>query len=279
MNNPSAPSIHHAPLAIAPETFLVRQLQGEGHAPVSVYINSLVIRGREPVIVDTGTKANRKQWLEDVFSLVDPRDVKWVYLSHDDSDHTGNLAEVMARCPNATLVCNWFMVERMSGEFEIPLPRCRWVDDGEAFDAGDRILTAVVPPTYDAPTTRGLFDASTGLYWASDSFAMPVPVAVDDASDVAANAFREGFSMFQRVLSPWMCDVDASKWARRVERVRSLDAKTIAGAHGPVLRGERLAEAFELMLKAPAEGPARTPGQAVLEQILAQIAGAPARAA
>ena len=56
------------------------------------------------MIVDTGTPANRKQWLEDVFSLVEPEDVKWVYLSHDDVDHTGNLDEVMTACPNATLV-------------------------------------------------------------------------------------------------------------------------------------------------------------------------------
>ena len=64
-----------------------------------VYINSMVILGAEPVIVDTGTPANRKQWLDDVFSIVDPDDVRWVFLSHDDVDHTGNLDQVMTRAP------------------------------------------------------------------------------------------------------------------------------------------------------------------------------------
>ncbi len=59
----------------------------------------MVIRGQEPVIVDTGTPANRKQWLEDVFALVEPDDVRWVFLSHDDVDHSGNLDEVMTACP------------------------------------------------------------------------------------------------------------------------------------------------------------------------------------
>jgi hypothetical protein len=39
-------------------------------APLRVYLNSMVIRGAEPVIVDTGTIANRAQWLDDVFGLV-----------------------------------------------------------------------------------------------------------------------------------------------------------------------------------------------------------------
>ena len=69
--------------------------------PLQVYLNSMVIRGAEPVIVDTGTPANRRQWLEDVFAIVEPEDVRWIFLSHDDVDHSGNLDEVFAACPNA----------------------------------------------------------------------------------------------------------------------------------------------------------------------------------
>src|SRR6266699_2257098 len=103
---PLEPQLAHATIEIAPETFLVQQIQEACGQPLFVYLNSLVIREKEPVIVDTGTPANRKQWLEDVFSLVDPIDVRWVYLSHDDVDHSGNLEQVMEACPNATMVCS-----------------------------------------------------------------------------------------------------------------------------------------------------------------------------
>ena len=36
-----------------------------------------------------------------------------IFLSHDDVDHSGNLDEAMTACPNATLVCNWAMIERL----------------------------------------------------------------------------------------------------------------------------------------------------------------------
>ena len=113
------------------------------------------------MIVDTGTIANRDQWLKDVFSLVEPEDVRWIFVSHDDVDHTGNLDEAMSACPNAKLVCNWAMVERHTNCFDFPLARCRWVMDGEALDIGDRTLQALRPPVYDSPTTRGLFDPTT----------------------------------------------------------------------------------------------------------------------
>lgn len=120
---PVPPSRHYAPQYVGPDTWPVRQVQESKGAPLSVYINSLIITGTEPVIVDTGSAANRYQWLEDTFSIVDPTDVRWVFLSHDDADHTGNLAEVMTRCRNAILVCNWALVERFSNAFEFPLER------------------------------------------------------------------------------------------------------------------------------------------------------------
>ena len=124
---PAAPTIRVAPQLIGPDTYLIHSVQEALGAPLAVYLNSMLIAGDEPVIVDTGTVANRRQWLDDVFGIVDPKDVRWVYLSHDDHDHTGNLAEVVALCPNATLVCNWAMVERIANAFDLPLNRCRGV--------------------------------------------------------------------------------------------------------------------------------------------------------
>ena len=94
---PVPPTTRVDPERIAPDTWVIHQVQDALGAPLAVYLNSMVIVGEEPVIVDTGTIANRRQWLDDVFGLVDPADVRWVYLSHDDIDHTGNLEQVMTR--------------------------------------------------------------------------------------------------------------------------------------------------------------------------------------
>lgn len=191
-----------APYRVAEGTYVVPQLMEA--PPVGLfYLNSLVIQGSEPVIVDTGTLINRDQWQEHVFSIVDPADVRWIFLSHDDPDHTGNLMPALAACPNAVLVTTWFGVGRMVDHFEIPMDRVRFVRDGDSFDAGDRTLTAMRPPLFDNPTTRGLFDTRTGVYWASDSFAMSVPHAVDDITGLDRDYVEEALLLGARLISPW----------------------------------------------------------------------------
>src|SRR5690349_6877014 len=122
---PLSPAHAVPPTKIAADTWVIHQVQQALGQPLDIFLNSMVILGAEPVIVDTGTPANRMQWLTDVFSLVDPEDVRWIFLSHDDVDHTGNLEQAMEACPNAKLVCNWAMVERHSNCFEFPIDRCR----------------------------------------------------------------------------------------------------------------------------------------------------------
>src|SRR4029079_14727181 len=123
--------------------------------PVAAPINSLVIRGAEPVIVDTAMRINAPDWQEKVSERFAPADVRWVFLSHDDNDHVGSLFDVLERCPQATLVTNWFTVERMAADRLLPLDRLRLVNGGETFDAVDRTFQVVVPPNFDSPTTRG----------------------------------------------------------------------------------------------------------------------------
>jgi flavorubredoxin len=266
---PLAPLFHHAPQQVAPDTWLIRQLQGEGTpAPVNVYINSLVIRGAQPVIVDTGTPANRAQWMEDVFSIVEPADVRWIFISHDDVDHTGNLAEVLDACPNATLAFNWFMTERLTCAFDLPLHRMRWVDEGDSIDAGDRTFAVIRPPLYDSPSTRGLYDPVTGVYWASDCFAAPVPQPVEDVAELDAEFWTEGFEQFQRLLSPWHTLVDQSRFDDVVGKVEALGMTTLASAHAPVVPPPFVAEAFRMLRRIPGLPVAEVPGQADLEAML-----------
>ena len=194
---PVAPTTYVPPTRIAADTFVIHQVQPTLGQPLFVYLNSMVILGTEPVIVDTGTPANRQQRLKDVFSLVEPNDVRWVFLSHDDVDHSGNLDEVMTACPNATLVCNWAMIERHTNCFDFPLDRCRWVMHDESFNVGDRMLHTIRPPVYDSPTTRGLFDSTTGVYWAVDTFATPLPDLNMGIADLDPDFWQQGMAMFR----------------------------------------------------------------------------------
>ena len=256
------------PYQIADDTFLITwglDAPPVGHFPM----HSMLIRGREPVIVDTGAPACRQQWLATMAELVDPADVRWIFLSHDDRDHAGNLLPVLDACPNATLLTTWFSIGRMAEEWDTPLPRCRFVNDGDQIDAGDRVLVAVRPPVFDNPTTRGLLDASTGVYWSVDTFATNTAQRMLDAGELADREFRDGQFLGARLVAPWHRYLDQSKWDTCVEAVRRLGATTIAGCHTPVLRGRRVDQAWGLLRQLPALDPWQEFNQADLEGWLA----------
>ncbi len=267
---PVAPTTYVPPTQIAADTWVIHSVQPALGQPLFVYINSMLILGAEPMIVDTGTIANRQQWLKDVFSLVSPQEIRWIFLSHDDVDHTGNLEEVMTACPNAQLICNWAMVERHTNCFHFPIDRCRWVMHGEAIDIGDRILQAVRPPVFDSPTTRGLFDPATGVYWAVDTFATPLPDPAMGVADLDPEFWEFGQSLFALgAVSPWLSIVDETKYGRWVDQVEGLDIKTIAACHSPVIEGSFIERAFAHVRQLPSMDPPPMPDQSVLDQIVA----------
>jgi flavorubredoxin len=262
------------PTQIAPDTFLIHDHQGEGEAPVVVALNSMVIRAAEPVVVDTGMAENRDQYLADVFSIVDPEDIRWVFISHDDVDHTGNVNALMDAAPNATLVINWFMVERMGGSLAVPPTRQRWVADGEGLDVGDRVLRAVRPPIFDSPTTRGLYDPKTGVYWASDSFATPMLTPIRNVAELDREFWRTGIHTFDNYVSAWLPLVDDARFQSTVDRIEILRPSVIAGCHTPAIDGDRVAAAIAATRQSPSAEFAPQPDQAVLEQIQAMFAAA-----
>jgi flavorubredoxin len=270
---PIAPVNTVPPTQIAADTYVIHSVQEALGEPLFIYLNSMVILGKEPVIVDTGTIANRKQWLEDVFSLVEPADVRWIFLSHDDVDHTGNLEQAIEACPNARLVCNWAMTERHANAFNFPLDRCQWVMHEESFDVGDRKLHAVRPPVFDSPTTRGLFDPTTGVYWSVDTFATPLPDMKMGIADLDPEFWQFGLTLFALgAVSPWLSMVDHTKYGAFVDKVQGLDITTIAGCHTPVIEGPFIEQAFNTVRGLPLVEPPPLPDQSALDQIIAATA-------
>jgi flavorubredoxin len=260
------------PYLIAKDTYVLPhtfEVPGTGF----INVNSMIIAGSEPVIVDTGSPLVREEWQKQAWSIVDPEAVRWVFLSHDDGDHLGSLDAVIAACPNARIVTGWFATGRLQVDHgrELPVPRCMWINDGDSFEAGDRTLVAIRPPVFDAPTTRGLFDSSTGVYWGSDAFGMFVPSAVDDAAALPEDERWDSFYKVGSLISPWLQWVDSARYSAHVDRIERLGVEAIAACHGPGFRGSLVSEALRRVRELPQQPAFREPDQAALEAMLAQM--------
>ncbi len=262
-----------SPVPIARDTFLIPNL-APADPGTYVQVNSMLIRGEEPIIVDTGAPVHREHWLEQVFSLVDPEDVRWVFLSHDDGDHTGSLHQVLDACPRATLVTSLFAMERLALERPVPLNRMIWREPTETFEAGDRRLRLVLPPIFDGPTTRALYDERTGVLWSVDSFAALTTGAVHQVEEVPRDLYDDSFRMFNSMISPWHQWLDPVAYNRHVDTVEGLRPQVVASAHGHVLRAGDIHDAFDRVRALAGQPRFVPPGQSLLDELLATVIAA-----
>src|SRR4051794_1410209 len=78
---PAAPAV--SPYRLVEDTWLIPNLV-PAEPGLFLPVNTMVIRGEQPIVVDTGAPIHRDSVLSQVLSLVDPKDIRWIYLSHDD---------------------------------------------------------------------------------------------------------------------------------------------------------------------------------------------------
>jgi hypothetical protein len=125
---------------------------------------------------------------------------------------------------------------------------------------------------YDSPTTRGLYDPTTRVYWGVDTFATPLPDHNLGIADLDEEFWFGGMTLFALgAVSPWISMLDPVKYGEYVDHVQNLDIQTIAACHTPVLEGEHIDAAFGWVRELPKAEPPPMPDQAVLEQIVAAM--------
>ncbi len=263
---PPQPEIYKA----AEDTFVIPSVL-EAPPIGLIYFNSLVIKGKEPTIVDTGAPVFRDDWMSKVGSVVDLEDVKWIFLSHDDRDHSGNLLQAMEACPNATLITTWFSVGRMADEWSLPPDRIRFLYDGESIDVGDRTFGVMRPPFFDSPVTLSLFDSKNSLYWSVDTFATCMSFMPQNAKELNHEDWKDGVFLTNRLNHPWFQWLDVEKWYKVVDRVQSLGIETVAGCHTPMIKGPMIDEAFDLIRQIPGMEPWKEPTQEEFEALVAAM--------
>jgi glyoxylase-like metal-dependent hydrolase (beta-lactamase superfamily II) len=196
--------------------------------------NAFVHAGREPLLVDTGLAMLGEDFLRSLGSVVDPADLRWIWLSHADPDHTGNLATLMALAPKAQVVTGLLGCAKLQ-LLGFDVSRVRVAMPGDVVEAGDRRLLALRPPVYDAPETLGFHDGA-GTTYIVDSFGATLPAAAPDLAEVDEEALRAGMAAWAALDAPWLVDVDPVVRMRRFAAVERLEDERLLTAHVPLGR-------------------------------------------
>jgi len=260
------------PRSVAPDTEALTSyvpVPGYGILPV----NAFLIHSAQPVLVDTGLYSLSNDFIKRLRSIIDLKDLRWLWLTHIHPDHIGSLRQILAEAPNMRLITT-FQGMAIMGLFqiEIPMDRVYLLNPDQSLDIGDRKLLAIKPPSFDASESTGFFDTKTKVLFIVDCFGALMKEPADSAADIAPSDLRDGLITWATIDAPWLHVVDKGKFSESLNVIRRLEPGVILSSHLPPA-----ADMTEILLKhlasAVSAPPFVGPDQAAFERMLAGVSG------
>jgi flavorubredoxin len=238
-----------------------------------VPINAFVWHGREPILVDTGSVINSAEFLPALRGVINPADLRWIWLTHTDFDHIGALTQLLEENSQLRVITTFLSVGIMTLSSPLPLDRVRIVNPGQKITLADRTLSAIRPPVFDNPATSGFYDESSRVLVSSDCFGALLSAVPHSAMDLTDEELRQGQVFWATVDSPWIHNTDTVKLERKLEAIRAMEPDMILSSHLPAAPGSLTARMLASLRAAPGAQPFTGLDQAGLEQVLAQMTG------
>ena len=237
-------------------------------------INAFVIHASEPVLVDSGAVRDSEDFMTALRSVIDPAELRWIWLTHTDFDHIGSLHRLLHENERLRVITSFLGVGIMSLAAPLPMDRVYLVNPGQTVDLGDRTLTALRPPAFDNPITTGLkrraFGKSSSVRTASE----PCWTKCRNAPRTCPTRHYCGArSSGPPWYSSWLHHVDRAVFASELNRIRALEPTMVLSSHLPAAQGSSLERLLGALSQVP-DAPAFVgPDQAALEQMLASVTG------
>lgn len=241
-------------------------LPGLGVLPV----NAFVVTGSEPMLIDTGLLPETDDFMAALAGVVDPGDLRWLWLTHADPDHTGSLHRLLDELPDLRLITSFMNFGQLGLTQPVPPQRVHLLNPGESMPLGDRTVRALRPPTFDNPGTTGLFDRRSRALFTSDCFGALLPEPADAADDIDPTVLADGQTRWSTMDAPWVHNVDRGRFAAELGAVRALDPSYVLSSHLPPAEActDRLLDTLAQVPDAPRFD---APGQAALTAMLAGL--------
>lgn len=203
----------------------------------AIAINSLLLKGKEPLLVDTGIAPLGDAFMAALEREIDPADLAWIWISHADVDHIGALQRVLDRAPKAKVLTGYLGIAKL-GLLGFDLSRVQFLEPGSVFEAGGRRLHTVRPLYYDASETMGFFDPGASLLYSVDCFGAVLPAPAETVESVGAETLRAGMATWSSMDSPWLNAIDRAALGRGLAAIERLAPAHLVSAHLPVLEGK-----------------------------------------
>jgi flavorubredoxin len=192
--------------------------------PDGTSYNAWLVRGTDKVaLLDTVDETKSHELMAQIAD--EPR-IDYVVSHHAEQDHSGTIPRILARYPEAEVLCTPRAVGMLGDLLEIPADRCRGVADNETLDLGGRTLRFMHMPWVHWPETMVSYLEEDRILFSCDLFGSHLATA--DLIVSHDRILEPAKRYYAEIMMPFRAPIQ-----KHLDRLAELDIDAIAPSHGP----------------------------------------------
>ncbi|MFH0916505.1 MAG: FprA family A-type flavoprotein [bacterium] len=199
--------------------------------PEGTSYNSYLVRGSEKTVLFDTVDPAKTQVLLDNLQGVDRLD--HIVIHHVEQDHSGSLPVILARHPEARVLCSPKAIDLLVTHLHVPADALTPVEDGEELSLGDKTLRFLHTPWVHWPETMSTYVAEDRILLSCDF--MGSHLATSDLFGREEEVLPAAKRYFAEIMMPFRAAV-----RKNLDKVEPLGAEVIAPSHGPLYGSPQL---------------------------------------
>ena len=206
--------------------------------PEGMSYNSYLIDDEKIAVLDTADRRKGEEWKANLQAALNGRQPDYLVAHHMEPDHSALIAWMLETYPSLQLVCSAQAVKMLSNFFEgfNFEGRVITVKEGDILPLGRHELKFIGAAMIHWPEVIMSYDSLDKVLFSADAFGK-FGALVNETDDWACEARRYYFNI---------CGKYGTQVQMVMKKLTALDVQAICPLHGPVLKGEPLADAIKL---------------------------------
>lgn len=154
--------------------------------------------------------------------------IDYIVSNHAEPDHSGAIPAVLAKYPDAKLLCSKPAKAILIESLAISEDRMRVVEDGERLSLGDKNLQFIYTPWVHWPETMVTYLEENAILFSCDFFGAHIAGSDLYATD-EGRVYEAAKRYFAEIMLPFRAQI-----RKNLEKLSTYDISMIAPSHGPI---------------------------------------------
>ena len=193
--------------------------------------NAYLLSTEKPTVIDTIDMEFGREFVEYLSELINPNEIQYIVINHTEPDHSGGMAALANRAPNATIVCTEIAVNELKEMYKLHSRNFLVVKDGDTLDIGGKILKFKETPYLHTAETMITYCVDDKILFPCDIFSTHVAVNEVFADEAGFDITDDFIGYYNAIIHPHR------RYVRTlIHALEDMDIQMIAPSHGFILR-------------------------------------------